>query len=146
MISRSQALENSLSKPCTSQLIPIWYSRRLRVLTTAWKNQGTQREVLYSGAVPPPFTDSQPFEVGKPITSQGVGKVIKSKNDNIKEGQIVTAMLDWAEYTLITEPTSKGVEIVDNKYNVPLSAYTGVLGMPGFTAYALVPLIIFLMV
>lgn len=44
-------------------------------------------------------------------------------------------MLDWAEFTHIGDPASRGVEAVDNKYNVPLSLFIGVLGMPGFTAY-----------
>jgi len=40
-------------------------------------------------------------------------------------------MLDWAEYTLIKNPNHEWIHIIDE----PLSEYTGILGMPGFTAY-----------
>ncbi|KAL5728859.1 hypothetical protein ACHQM5_001892 [Ranunculus cassubicifolius] len=39
----------------------------------------------------------------------------------------------WEEYSLITEP--RGLSKVEYT-DVPLSYYTGVLGMPGLTAYA----------
>lgn len=73
------------------------------------------------------------------MTSLGVGKVHKSKNLKFKEGAIVDAPLEWAEYTLITGATVGMVQVLENKYNIPWSAFTGVLGMPGFTAYSYLP-------
>ena len=70
------------------------------------------------------------------MTSLGVGKVHKSKNSKFEEGAFVDAPLDWAEYTLITEATVEKVTVLENKYNIPWAAFTGVLGMPGFTAYS----------
>jgi NADPH:quinone reductase len=63
--------------------------------------------------------------------------VHKSKNAQYPEGTIVSAMLDWAEYTFLNGAVAAagGAEVIENKYNVPLSAYLGVLGMTGFTAY-----------
>lgn len=73
------------------------------------------------------------------MESLGIGKVYKSHNSKFKEGTIVSASLAWAEYTLFNESTAGSVEILENKHNLPLSAFTGVLGMPGFTAYVYVP-------
>src|SRR5579859_4525001 len=72
--------------------------------------------------------------------SLGIGKVYKSNNSKYKEGTIVSAPLEWAEYTLFNESTAGNAQILENKYNLPLSAFTGVLGMPGFTAYSYVPM------
>ena len=47
----------------------------------------------------------------------------------------MTGTLDWAEYTLLKGSSIEEVRVLENKYNIPWSAYIGVLGMPGFTAY-----------
>jgi len=65
-----------------------------------------------------------------------VGRVHKSKNADFKEGQFVTGYFDWAEYTLLGGSTSRTAEVLENPYIVPWSAFVGVLGMPGFTAYS----------
>ncbi|RXJ51233.1 NADP-dependent oxidoreductase [Gelidibacter gilvus] len=71
------------------------------------------------------------FELNKPIHSGVVAKVTASKNDNFKEGEFVMGMLDWK-----TQQISSGKELmkVDGD-KAPLSAYLGILGMTGLTAY-----------
>ncbi|MCK0189199.1 NADP-dependent oxidoreductase [Arenibacter sp. F20364] len=72
-----------------------------------------------------------PFELGKPITSGVVAKVMASKNDKFKEGDYVSGMMDWK-----TQQVSKGEGLLNiNKDLAPLSAYLGILGMTGLTAY-----------
>lgn len=72
-----------------------------------------------------------PFEIGKPITSGVVAKVIASKNDKFKQGDYVSGMMDWK-----TQQVSKGEGLLKiNKDLAPLSAYLGILGMTGLTAY-----------
>ena len=73
--------------------------------------------------------------MGTPLASGGVGRIYKSKNAEWKEGEIVGGYLDWAEYTLMTKASGRTVERVVNKYNLPPTAFVGVLGMPSFTAY-----------
>ncbi|WP_163515007.1 NADP-dependent oxidoreductase [Gelidibacter japonicus] len=72
-----------------------------------------------------------PFELNKPIYSGVVAKVTVSKNDNFKEGEFVMGMLDWK-----TQQVSSGKDLmkVDGE-KAPLSAYLGILGMTGLTAY-----------
>lgn len=72
-----------------------------------------------------------PFEVGQPISSGIVAKVIASKNEKFKEGDYVSGLLAWKTKQIAT---GEGLNKVDaNK--IPLSAYLGVVGMTGLTAY-----------
>lgn len=73
----------------------------------------------------------QPFKLNEPISSGCIAEVIESKNDSFKKGDFVSGSLDWKEYQ-----TSKGenlLKVDENKAS--LSAYLGVLGMTGLTAY-----------
>jgi NADPH-dependent curcumin reductase CurA len=72
-----------------------------------------------------------PFEIGKPIHSGVVAKVIASNNDAFKEGDYVSGMLDWATAQV---HTGEGLLKVDPS-KASLSAYLGILGMTGLTAF-----------
>jgi NADPH-dependent curcumin reductase CurA len=71
------------------------------------------------------------FELNKPIQSGVIAKVIESKNENFAIGDAVSGMLNWK-----TKQVSNGEGLlkVDGS-KAPLSAYLGVLGMTGLTAY-----------
>ncbi|KAH6809289.1 Zinc-binding dehydrogenase family protein [Perilla frutescens var. frutescens] len=72
------------------------------------------------------------FTLGSPIVGYGVSKVLDSSHPNYKKGDLVYGMTGWEEYSIIKDP-SKLFKIQDK--DVPLSYYTGILGMPGMTAY-----------
>ncbi|CAH9083334.1 unnamed protein product [Cuscuta epithymum] len=73
------------------------------------------------------------FTPGSPIVGYGVARVLDSDNSNFKEGDLVWGLTGWEEYSLITSTQSLfKIQHTD----VPLSYYTGLLGMPGMTAYA----------
>ena len=72
-----------------------------------------------------------PFELDKPIQSGVVARVIESKNDNFVAGDFVFGMLDWKTKQV---STGEGLLKVDPS-KAPLSAYLGILGMTGLTAY-----------
>ncbi|KAK3002529.1 hypothetical protein RJ639_022007 [Escallonia herrerae] len=73
------------------------------------------------------------FTPGSPVVGNGVAKVLYSGDPNFKEGDLVWGMTGWEEYSLITA-TEFLFKIQHT--DVPLSYYTGLLGMPGMTAYA----------
>ncbi|KAJ9187220.1 hypothetical protein P3X46_002705 [Hevea brasiliensis] len=77
------------------------------------------------------YVDS--FQPGSPISGYGVAKVLESEHPNFKKGDLIWGITDWEEYSLITEPETL-FKIQDK--DMPLSYYTGILGMPGVTAYA----------
>jgi len=72
-----------------------------------------------------------PFELHKPITSGIIAEVVASKNPAFTKGDIVSGMLDWQEFQ---KSDGEGLLKVDTS-KAPLSAYLGVLGMTGLTAY-----------
>jgi len=72
-----------------------------------------------------------PFQVGQPLDGGGVGRVIESKTDGLKEGDYVLSMLGWREYFVSGEA---GLTKIDAKL-LPVQAYLGVAGMPGMAAY-----------
>jgi NADPH-dependent curcumin reductase CurA len=66
------------------------------------------------------------------MTAEGVGTVIQSSHPDYVEGNIVLAPTGWRSHAL-----SKGVGLrkLDPAF-APVTTALGVLGMPGFTAYA----------
>ncbi|CAN6699995.1 unnamed protein product [Malus baccata var. baccata] len=77
------------------------------------------------------YVDS--FKPGSPIGGYGVAKVLESGDPKFKPGDFIWGMTGWEEYSVITA-TESLFKIQDT--DVPLSYYTGILGMPGMTAYA----------
>jgi NADPH-dependent curcumin reductase CurA len=72
-----------------------------------------------------------PFQIGQPLEGAAVGEVVDSGVAGIKPGDIVTSNLGWREYFVAA---ASAVRAVDSRVT-PLSAYLGVLGGPGFTAW-----------
>ncbi|CAN6380928.1 unnamed protein product [Urochloa humidicola] len=73
------------------------------------------------------------FVVGEALVNYTVGKVIDSTHPEFNAGDHVWGMSGWEEYTLVSQPES----LINIKHTeLPLSYYTGVLGMTGLTAYA----------
>ncbi|WP_405351239.1 NADP-dependent oxidoreductase [Nonlabens sp. Asnod3-H03] len=73
----------------------------------------------------------EPFKINKPIASTVVAEVVESKNEKYKEGDFLTGMLDWKEYQVHTGDNLRNVD----GDSISLSAYLGVLGLTGLTAY-----------
>lgn len=72
-----------------------------------------------------------PFELNKPIASGIIAEVLESKNTNFSKGDHVSGMLQWKE-TQVAK--ADGLIKVDPD-KAPLSAYLGIIGMTGLTAY-----------
>ncbi|QKV95135.1 NADP-dependent oxidoreductase [Streptomyces sp. NA02950] len=73
-----------------------------------------------------------PFQLDKPMEGGAVGKVLASGVDGIAVGDHVLHGPGWREYAVVE---GKSAVKVDPEV-APLSAYLGVLGMTGLTAYA----------
>jgi len=73
----------------------------------------------------------EPFKVHEPIESGIIAKVITSHNSNFKEGDFVNGMLKWKQYQV---SNGTGLNKVDPN-SAPLTAYLGVLGLTGITAF-----------
>lgn len=69
----------------------------------------------------------------QPIQGFVVGKVVKSDHPDFKEGDCVWGIGGWEEYYVVKE--GKGMNKIPPMEGIPLSYFTGVLGMPGCTAW-----------
>jgi len=72
-----------------------------------------------------------PFELQKPISSGIIAEVTESNHAGFSKGDFVYGLLEWKEYQ---KSDGKGLLKVDPA-KAPLSAYLGILGMTGLTAY-----------
>ncbi|MET8539668.1 NADP-dependent oxidoreductase [Kitasatospora sp. NPDC004799] len=73
-----------------------------------------------------------PFQLGQAMDGGAVGYVVASEAEGFAPGDAVLHGLGWREYA--TLDATRAVKV--DPAAAPLSAYLGVLGMPGLTAYA----------
>ncbi|MFD5429207.1 NADP-dependent oxidoreductase [Streptomyces sp. NPDC127084] len=73
-----------------------------------------------------------PYQLDRPMEGGAVGEVIASAAEGFTVGDHVLHGLGWREYAEV--PAQHATKIDPSV--APLSAYLGVLGMPGMTAYA----------
>jgi len=73
-----------------------------------------------------------PFELGEVLEAGVVGRVVASRHDSFEEGDYVSGMLGWENYS-VSDGT--GLHRVEAGGDVPLSYHLGILGMPGMTAW-----------
>ncbi|HET9631702.1 MAG TPA: NADP-dependent oxidoreductase [Terrabacter sp.] len=75
---------------------------------------------------------AEPYALGEAMNGGAVGVVTESRADGIEVGAHVLHGLGWREEAVLD---ASGVRVVDTSV-APASAYLGVLGMTGLTAYA----------
>ena len=73
-----------------------------------------------------------PFALGEPLDGGAVGEVVASESEDLAVGDTVQHQLGWREHAVLDAHHARRIDTSD----VPASAYLGVLGMPGMTAYA----------
>ncbi|KAF8891568.1 hypothetical protein CPB84DRAFT_1826199 [Gymnopilus junonius] len=76
---------------------------------------------------------SSSWEIGQVINSHAVGIVLRSENSDVKVGDHIVGMLEHKQYSVIK--SLEGLRVIDNPSKLPWSAFVGVLGMPGQTAF-----------
>jgi len=79
---------------------------------------------------------SPPMLVGKPVDNSGIAEIVSSDSPDFKKGDIVFGWLGSENYSAVPKEAVARFKKIENKYKLPLSNYTGALGMPGLTAYS----------
>src|ERR1700722_1915208 len=74
---------------------------------------------------------AQPVNPGDVMTGETVGEVIASAYHDLAPGDVVVGACGWQTHSVT--PGERLVKLP--RHGAPLSAYLGVLGMPGATAY-----------
>ena len=72
-----------------------------------------------------------PFEIGEPMVGHAVGTIIASEATTIDVGATVLHEAGWREFATLNEAS---VRLLPDS-ELPSSAWLGVLGLTGFTAY-----------
>jgi NADPH-dependent curcumin reductase CurA len=71
-----------------------------------------------------------PFQVGAALDGGAVGTVVESSAPDIAVGDTVLHGLGWRDFAVVNAPHARRIDP-----SLGASAYLGVLGMPGLTAY-----------
>jgi NADPH-dependent curcumin reductase CurA len=74
-----------------------------------------------------------PFALGEAMTGGAVGRVLESRASGVNVGDTLLHDRGWRTHANVTAAQAR---VLKDLPGVPLSAYLGVLGMPGLTAYA----------
>lgn len=72
-----------------------------------------------------------PFAIGEPMQGGAIGKVIESKSDQFKPGEMVQHFAGWRDEAVLPAAQVQPLPQID----VDPQAYLGQMGMPGMTAY-----------
>ena len=73
-----------------------------------------------------------PFKLNQAMTGGAVGEVVESRDPALEPGDVVLHDLGWREHAVGPAKWFRKLTPIEG---VPLSAFLGVLGMPGMTAY-----------
>ncbi len=73
-----------------------------------------------------------PFRLNEAMDGRSVGEVVASRSDDVAVGDLVTANLAWRTHGIVP---AKQVQKVSAPDGVSPSAFLGVLGAPGLTAW-----------
>ncbi|GAB1526249.1 hypothetical protein RhiTH_009416 [Rhizoctonia solani] len=142
-IQNSAAIFNSVPKECPVLNKTIIKGTSIIDLDSATLNGGILVKSVYLSIDPylrgrmrkvssQSYVDS--FKIGKPITDFGIGKVIQSEKDEVfLDDLLYVQELPFQEYNVLRP--EHPARVIKEKPGVPLSAYIGVLGMPGMTAF-----------
>ena len=72
------------------------------------------------------------INVGDLMAGEAISRVVESKSDRFKQGDIVAAHSGWQSHPVVEADAARPL----NPELGPLSTLLGILGMPGLTAYA----------
>ncbi|KIP06674.1 hypothetical protein PHLGIDRAFT_450503 [Phlebiopsis gigantea 11061_1 CR5-6] len=77
------------------------------------------------------------YKRGEVIFNYGVAVVIRTEHSGVKVGDHVYGLLPFQKYSIIPHVSQIGsFRILKNEEKLPWSAYVGMVGMPGQTAYS----------
>lgn len=76
-----------------------------------------------------------PVELGAVMRGGGIGIVVKSNTPAYKQGDYVSGLVGWQDYTIVGEKPEQRAGVIPHGLPVPLTAMLGACGATGLTAY-----------
>ena len=95
------------------------------------RNQWLSLDPYMRGRISPSKSYAQGVNVGDTMVGGTVGVVEQSTSDKFKVGDVVLAATGWQLYGIVKANQAMKIDVTQ----VPASAYVGILGMPGITAW-----------
>ena len=95
------------------------------------RNQWLSLDPYMRGRISPSKSYAQGVNVGDTMVGGTVGVVEQSTSDKFKVGDVVLAATVWQLYGIVKANQAMKIDVTQ----VPASAYVGILGMPGITAW-----------
>ena len=81
-----------------------------------------------------------PFQIGEPLQGHAIGEIVESNTEGFAPGDLVSSMFGWREAFVVAPAVFAAMpgmfEKLPPQTGVSPSAFLGVLGMPGLTAYS----------
>lgn len=77
-----------------------------------------------------------PFTLHTVIDGLGIGKIIKSDHELLREGDFVSSDLNIEEYSVYEKAQADGFKKIENPLSLDPMIFTSTLGMPGLMAYS----------
>ena len=74
-----------------------------------------------------------PVAIGEVMRAGGIGRVVASRHPGYPEGALVQGLFGWQDYAVLSD--AAGAFVMPEVPGVSTSAFLGVLGMTGLTAY-----------
>lgn len=115
----------------TTTNLPSLGSSQVLVQTIYLSNDPAQRGWIAADADPERLY-VPPHQIGDPMGSFAVAKVLESTSDDFQPGSLVLGKTDWAEYAVLD---AKDCQLAEPLPGLRPSHYLGSLGLPGVTAY-----------
>jgi NADPH2:quinone reductase len=78
---------------------------------------------------------SPPVVIGDVMRGIGIGEVVESRCPDLPVGTLVSGYTDWQEYRVTGSADERPLTALPDPLPAPLTAYLGVLGHTGLTAY-----------
>jgi NADPH-dependent curcumin reductase len=83
------------------------------------------------GRMSPAPSYTQPLAIGETMEGEAIAEVVQSRDAHFHEGDLVRSKVGWRTHAIVDPQNVRLIQ----PGAVPITAYLGVLGMPGFTAY-----------
>jgi NADPH-dependent curcumin reductase CurA len=74
----------------------------------------------------------EPYKLDSAVSGDAIAEVIESNSEKFKEGDLIVGSLPWQKYSV---PRLSLIEKIEPDGNIPTTAYLGILGLTGLTAY-----------
>ncbi|KAL0477655.1 hypothetical protein AKO1_015508 [Acrasis kona] len=106
--------------------IPDVKENQILIKTLLLSNDPAQRGWIQKGMDPKRLYTS-PVNEGGVMRAGGIGRVVESKSDKWKEGDLIYTTTNWTEYSVVDQDAGRKIDIFGCRWIAGLTAYYGLI-------------------